>query len=183
MRATVNEYIPQFVGTDASVGSSLRRPLIAWCITLTIGLLAVGACVLAPVSAAHNYPLLSEVIYKGFSRLCHQIPERSFHVDDHPFAVCARCFGLYAGFAIGVVLYPLLRSLRKRDTPARVWLILAALPTTVDFALGFSGLWENTHLSRSMTGALLGAVAAFYVVPGLVDVSQTDWRRYFAKSS
>ncbi len=97
--------------------------------------------------------------------------------------MCARCFGLYAGFAAGVMLYPLVRSLGKRDTPARAWLIIAAVPTTVDFALGFFGLWENTHLSRSVTGALLGAVAALYVVPGLVDVSQTDWRRYFGKSS
>ena len=182
MRATVNEYIPQ-CAANIAVTSSQKRSFVAWCVTLGVALLAVGACVLAPVAVAHNYPLLSEVIYRTFSRLCHQIPERSFHVDDHPFAVCARCFGLYAGFAMGVVLYPLLRSLRRRDTPARAWLILAALPTTFDFALGFFGLWENTHFSRSTTGALLGAVAAFYVVPGLVDVSQTNWRSYFAKNS
>jgi len=97
--------------------------------------------------------------------------------------VCARCFGLYAGFAAGVMLYPLVRSLGKRDTPARAWLIIAAVPTTVDFALGFFGIWENTHFSRSLTGALLGIVAAFYVVPGLVDVSQTNWRSRFMKDS
>jgi hypothetical protein len=48
--------------------------------------------------------------------------------------------------------------------------MLAAVPTTIDFALGFSGLWENTHWSRFSTGLLLGAAAAFYVIPGLVDL-------------
>ena len=51
--------------------------------------------------------------------------------------------------------------------PARRWLLLAALPTSVDFLLGVTGLWANTHTSRALTGALVGAVAALYVVPGL----------------
>jgi hypothetical protein len=41
----------------------------------------------------------------------------------------------------------------------------------VDFALGFFGVWQNTHLSRFLTALLLGAVTAFYVVPGVVDLS------------
>jgi len=41
-------------------------------------------------------------------------------------------------------------------------------------------LWENTHLSRSITGALLGAAAVFYVMPGLVDLSRVSWRSFFA---
>ncbi|MCA1594754.1 MAG: hypothetical protein LC754_19425, partial [Acidobacteria bacterium] len=52
-----------------------------------------------------------------------------------------------------------------------------ALPTTVDFALGFFGVWENTHLSRFLTAVLLGAVAAFFIVPGLVDLNCTRFRR------
>ncbi|MBA2503830.1 MAG: DUF2085 domain-containing protein [Pyrinomonadaceae bacterium] len=183
MRATVNEYTPQCAANMASVAPLPRRSVVAWLVAFGVALLVTSACVLAPVAAGSNNPLLSEVIYRGFSHLCHQTPERSFQVDAHPFAVCARCFGLYAGFAAGVMLYPLVRSLGKRDTPARAWLIIAAVPTTVDFALGFFGIWENTHFSRSLTGALLGIVAAFYVVPGLVDVSQTNWRSRFMKDS
>jgi hypothetical protein len=41
----------------------------------------------------------------------------------------------------------------------------------LDFTLGFLGLWDNTHFSRFSTGALLGAVAVFYVMPGLVELS------------
>jgi hypothetical protein len=73
---------------------------------------------------------------------------------------------------MGVLLYPLLRSLNRVDAPARKWLIAALALTALDFALDFFGFWTNTHLSRSVTGALFGAVGAFYVVPGLVDLSR-----------
>jgi len=48
--------------------------------------------------------------------------------------------------------------------------------------LGFLGLWENTHSSRFLTGALLGAVAVFYVVPGLIELSLTNWTRAAGES-
>jgi len=56
-------------------------------------------------------------------------------------------------------------------------LALAVLPTTVDFALGFFGIWENTHWSRFLTALLAGAGAAFYIVPGLVDLGLARVRR------
>jgi len=41
----------------------------------------------------------------------------------------------------------------------------------IDFTLGYLGIWENTHTSRLLTGALLGSVVVFYVMPGIVDLS------------
>ena len=81
------------------------------------------------------------------------------------------------GFTVATLGYPLLRSLRRTDTPERKWLFISAAPLGIDFALGYFGIWENTHLSRFVTGALLGAVAVFYVIPGFVDLSLRDWRR------
>jgi hypothetical protein len=52
-----------------------------------------------------------------------------------------------------------------------LWLVLAAVPITADFALGWLGLVHNTALSRSLTGALFGATAALYVMPGLVEAA------------
>ena len=48
---------------------------------------------------------------------------------------------------------------------------------TDSLALSFFGILENTHLSRFLTGALLGGVTAFYVVPGLVDMSRIIFKR------
>ena len=111
-------------------------------------------------------------MYGGFAVVCHQISARAFHVAGEPLAVCARCLGLYAGALAGAALYPLaVRPLARGEMPARAWLVAAAVPTSVDFALGFFGVWENTHASRFLTASLLGAVLAFYVVPGLVDLS------------
>lgn len=153
-------------------------PMIVWAITATLVLVFVSLIVVAPLARAHGYDSSAFVLYEMFGRACHQIPERAFQIEGHPFAVCARCTGIYFGFAVGVLVFPLARSLGRCDTPARKWLMLAAVPTLVDFALGFFGLLENTHWSRSATGALLGAVAAFYVLPGLMDLSRVSFRRF-----
>jgi uncharacterized membrane protein len=145
--------------------------VVAWAGAAAFGLLVVGLVTLAPVLRARGSVLLSQFIYQGFSTACHQIPERSFNVEGFPLAVCARCFGLYAGAAFGVFAYPLLRSLSRTDAPGRAWLMWAALPTSVDFALGVLGIWENTHLSRFLTALLLGAASAFYIVPGVVGLA------------
>jgi uncharacterized membrane protein len=157
--------------------SSLCSSLIPYLITAALVLAFASLIVIAPVALAHGHNVSAFVIYEMFGRVCHQIPERSFYVEGHPFAVCARCTGIYFGFAAGVLLYPLVRSLRRGDAPARKWLLWASVPALLDFALGFFGVLENTHLSRFLTGALLGAVAAFYVVPGLMDLSRMSFRR------
>jgi uncharacterized membrane protein len=154
-----------------------RRSVVVWATVATLVLLFVSLIVVAPLALAYGHDFTALVIYKSFSRFCHQIPERSFYLDGHPFAVCARCTGIYFGFAAGVLLYPLARSLRREDAPARKWLLVALVPTALDFALDFFGIWQNTHLTRSVTGALLGGVAAFYVVPGLLDLSRMSFRR------
>jgi uncharacterized membrane protein len=78
---------------------------------------------------------------------------------------------LYVGFALTTLAYPLIRPLRTTQTPALIWLILATVPLLVDFSLGYFNLWENTHASRFITGALLSSVAVFYIIPGLVEIT------------
>jgi uncharacterized membrane protein len=163
MRQPPDFYIPQTTND--------RRPLIVWLALLIFVTTLFASIIAAPIALASNHTSVALTIYDGFSHLCHQIPERSFFIAGHQFAVCARCTGIYAGFAAAVIAYPIFRPLARRDTPDRRWLFLAALPLAIDFALGFFGIWENTHWSRFATGGLLGAVAALYVVPGLVDLS------------
>ncbi len=164
---------------QATPGS--RRAFAVWAIACSIALTIVGLIVVAPMAQAYSHPSISAAIYKTFSFVCHQIPDRSFHLAGHQFGVCSRCTGLYAGFAVAALVYPLARSLRSTDTPSRLWLVLATLPLIVDFALGYFSIWENTHLSRFLTGALLSSVAVFYIMPGLIDLSSAlpvrRWRQ------
>jgi uncharacterized membrane protein len=148
-----------------------------WIFVAATAWMIVGAIVAAPIAQAHGYAQFASVVYQIFSFVCHQIPERSFHLEGHQFGVCSRCTGLYAGFAVAALIYPLARSLHRTDTPARRWLILATLPLVTDFALGYFSIWENTQLSRFLTGALLSSVAVFYIMPGLIDLSSAIARR------
>lgn len=150
-----------------------RGATAIWLFTSATALIIIGLIIGAPFALAHGHPEFAAPIYRVFSFLCHQIPERSFHLSGHQFGVCSRCTGLYAGFAVAALVYPLARSLSRTDTPSRVWLILAALPLAIDFSLTYFGIWQNTHLSRFLTGALLSSVTVFYIMPGLVELGAT----------
>ncbi|HEV7395665.1 MAG TPA: DUF2085 domain-containing protein [Pyrinomonadaceae bacterium] len=169
VRLPPNQYVSQL--------SSNRRPVVIWTMVAAVSLLLVLAILGAPLARANGDQTLSVAIYGAFGKLCHQIPERSFFIAGHQLAVCARCTGLYFGFATFTFLYPLFRSLRRTDLPERRWLFIAAAPMGIDFALGFFGIWENTHTSRFLTGALLGATAVFYVVPGFLQIDLKEWRQ------
>lgn len=177
MFAPVNSYVPQC----ATRAESMRAPLIMWGVVAIIALFPAVLIVAAPLLLASGHNSFALTIYEIFGNLCHQLPERSFHIEGHKFAVCSRCTGIYFGFALSVLLYPLARSLKRVDTPRLVWLLLATTPITVDWALGATGLWANTHLSRFLTGALFSATAAVYVVPGIIDLGQSIRRRFDAR--
>ena len=167
MYASTNEYVPQCVPQAAARGA-----IFVWGVLSALSLLVLAQVFSAPVLLAHGYIQPASFIYRAFGFLCHQIPERSFHLEGHALGVCARCTGIYSGFAASVLFYPIVRSLKRADSPSRLWLLVACVPIAVDFALGFFGIWENTHLSRFATGAIFGAACALFVVPGFLDLGQ-----------
>jgi uncharacterized membrane protein len=149
---------------------------LVWAGVAAVAFVLAGLIFAAPF-AANTHTSFAFTVYQAFSYVCHQLPERSFHLAGHPLAVCSRCTGLYTGFAIAALLYPLLRSLNRTNPPARRWLLVAAVPMSLDVGLDVLGVWQNTPSSRLMTGLLLGAVAAFFVIPGLIDLLNFDWLR------
>lgn len=178
MPGAISEYVPQLVRDEESARRA-RAARGAWALALGLAAGLAGLIVLAPLLRAGGAEGPAGALYGAFGMVCHQIGARAFHVEGFPLAVCARCFGLYVGALAGVAAYPLARPLLRRDFPARAWLVAAAVPTSVDFALGVTGVWENTHLSRFLTALLLGVVSAFYIMPGLVDVSLSTRRHLF----
>jgi len=175
MRLPPTEYVSPF--------DSSRRPVIIWLVIAAIALLLVMMVNGAPLAQASGHSSLAFAVYGAFGKLCHQLPERSFFIAGHKFAVCARCTGLYLGFTSLTLLYPLVKSLKHTDSPPRRWLFVAAVPLAVDFFLGYFGIWENTHLSRFLTGFLLGGVVVFFVMPGLLEIDLTGWRQLFKRNS
>lgn len=147
----------------------------AWLGCALIVVFWLGLIVAAPILKADGFASGADYIYTPFSYLCHQFSDRSFHLFGEQLAVCARCFGVYSGFVIGVLAFPIIRSVHETNAPPRIVLLLAPFPTAIDFTLGFFGIWENTHLSRFLTGAILGVVCGFFIVPGVVEISRFVW--------
>lgn len=88
-----------------------------------------------------------------------------------PLAVCGRCLGIYAGFALGLLAYPLLRGLpAKPALPSARAFVVATLPLAVDGAAGVLGLWRSSIGLRFATGLAWGAILPFYVLAGAVDL-------------
>ncbi|MEJ7714152.1 MAG: DUF2085 domain-containing protein [Pyrinomonadaceae bacterium] len=162
---------------------SWRVWLIVCCMMLLLLLVLVA---LAPVLLSRHQTFQAAFIYRPLSYICHQIPERSFQLVGHPLPICARCLGLYAGFFVGALILPFLRPFstkRALAVPARHWFILALIPTAFDFGLDVLGWRQNTHASRVLTGLLLGAVSAFYVLPGLIELCYLGVKSRAAESS
>jgi uncharacterized membrane protein len=113
--------------------------------------------------------LLGEFVFAVGSVICHQRPERSFFIDGHQLAVCARCTGLYLSGALGLMAWPLLK-IASRWRPiaidprraARV-LVIAAIPTALSLAAGRLGVWDGANLTRALLAIPLGAAAGVIV--------------------
>src|SRR5437660_11107138 len=128
-----------------------RQAWKVWVVGLAIVSLWVFAIVAAPLAKADGLTTVSSPIYSFFSFLCHQISDRSFHVEGEQFAVCSRCFGVYFGLVAGFAGYPLWRGIDNIELLRRVWLFLSLIPITIDWSLTIFGILEKEHLSRFLT--------------------------------
>jgi uncharacterized membrane protein len=136
-----------------------------WIITSLVVLVWVGSIVAAPLLGLSS-------VYSFFSYICHQMPDRSLHIDGHSLAVCTRCFGVYSGLLAGVLIYPVWRPIEEVEPIRRFWLFLSLIPVTIDWSLTMFGIWENTHLSRFVTGMILGVACSTFIVPALVEITR-----------
>ncbi|HQZ39303.1 MAG TPA: DUF2085 domain-containing protein [Vicinamibacterales bacterium] len=143
------------LGLIAAVAGAL-----AWALTI----------VASPVLAAQSGALVG-VVYAIGSVVCHQLPDRSFHLAGIQLPVCARCAGLYIGAAAGLVVW----AFRARG-PSRPWprrhalatLAVAAVPTAVTVASALAGTGDPANVWRAglamplgmAGGAVLGAAVS-----------------------
>jgi len=148
-----------------------RRAIAAYAAVMFLSMLWLAVIVAPPILLAHGHGQTAMALYHGLSGICHQIPSRSFHLYGFPLAVCSRCTGIYLGFTLAGLLYPLVPGLQNGVKLPKFWVIVALLPMLIDFSLGYFGILENTFVSRTVTGALAGAAAAFYLLPDVVAIA------------
>jgi uncharacterized membrane protein len=131
------------------------RALLALTAVTWLALLILAPVLPVPIAAA---------LYALGSRICHQRPERSFHLFAAQLPVCARCAGIYAGAAAGSLLM-LSASVREqlvRFSP-RTLLLAGAMPTLMTIIVEWSGTWAGTNDARGAAGVPLGLAVAFVV--------------------
>src|SRR5512143_811999 len=140
-----------------------------WLLTLAGTAAWLAAIVAAPWLAGHGRPGAARFIYAVFAPLCHQIPDRCFWLSGQPMAVCGRCLGIYAGFAAGLLAYPLLRGFARASLPPARLFAAMTLPMVVDAGGGILGLLASPIGLRFATGFLWGTLLPFYFVTGVAD--------------
>ncbi len=178
MKLSAKNYTPQIILKDLR-----KKALTGWAVGFSIVFLWVFIILLAPVAAANSLQSVSSPIYSFFSYLCHQMPGRSFHLENHAFAVCSRCFGVYFGLLFGFIIYPLFRSIEETEPLPRFWLFLSLVPISIDWSLTVFGIWENTFLSRFVTGMILGVACAVFIIPAIVELAQLLSRKTAVKKA
>lgn len=99
--------------------------------------------------------------------VCHQRPERSFHLLGAQLPVCARCAGLYLSVALGVVVA---RARRRTADPSADWRLrftLAAIPTVATLAIDW---WRPQSVSgawRAIAAVPLGVAAGVFLAESM----------------
>jgi uncharacterized membrane protein len=138
-----------------------------------VGLAVLWAAVIvaAPFGVeaiSHEARVATALTYLGAGYICHQRPERSFHLAGHQLPVCARCTGLYLAAPFGLAAVMLMRRRRPADDRAyrrwRMAIAAAAVPTVISVALEWiGGPGLSSNVSRALTALPLGATLAALV--------------------
>ncbi|MBX3243294.1 MAG: DUF2085 domain-containing protein [Acidobacteria bacterium] len=149
----------------------IKKAYRAWFVVVLITIAWAIATVLPAILPFISESFTGSSFFWFFGHICHQMPERSFHFGVHQFAVCSRCFGVYFGIAAAILIYPLWRNVDEIEPLPRIWLFLSIIPMGIDWSLGMLGIWENNHLSRFVTGLILGIGCATYIVPAVVEIT------------
>lgn len=150
----------------------LKRPVY-----LVVGLLLLGWLFNTPAG------LLGKADAVGYA-VCHRIEARTFHLDDRPIPLCARCTGMYLGAVLGLVYQAILRP-RHSGMPARSILFLLGL-LVLAFAIdGVNSylhffpnaltLYEPNNTYRLLTGTGMGLVIAAALFPAFNGTVWKNW--------
>lgn len=128
----------------------------------------VGLQLAATLLSRHeSWTVVAGPAYLIGALLCHQLPERSFHVGAAQWPVCARCAGIYAGAAAAALVSAIapLRALEAGAVArARLVLFAAVLPSAGTLLYEWTTGIAPANGIRGAAGLLLGALVAWVVV-------------------
>ena len=147
------------------VKTALRPAFVAATVTWALLLPLVPFVASRP----HATPIGAALVIAAYAIggvICHQLPERSYHLWTAQMPVCARCAGIYCGAAMAAIFLSA-APLKRRPTSigdarhVRVILLAAALPTLATLVYEWTTGHMPAHSIRAAAGAPLGATVAW----------------------
>jgi uncharacterized membrane protein len=171
---------PRIVVCKPLIKRVLRRR-IGFLTVILLGGLWVGALTAAPLPSRSSHgvrPWAAAAVYAAGAVVCHQRPQRSFHLAGAQLPVCARCLGLYVGGLLGAISWVVVagagaqrsgRAQRLLEPPVlRAILCACAIPTGLTVITAAAGVWDPSNVPRALlavpigiaVGALVCAVAS-----------------------
>jgi len=132
---------------------------------------------LPPLLVSLSIERSSLFLYFVFSPLCHQIAERSFFLRGYPLPVCSRCFGVYSGLLLGILIFPLIRGNKYMKVIDRRYLFIAAFPIMADVILMSLGIYPSNRWTRFFSGLGFGSILAFFALPAFFQMTFLLLRR------
>lgn len=140
----------------------LRRAFVGastlWALTLPLTSYAASR-----PAQANGWYAFAFAVYGVGGLLCHQRPERSFHLWSAQMPVCARCAGIYAGAALTSLLAALRSQVRLRPH-AQSLLVASFIPTAASLIYEWTTGHTPSNTIRALAGAPLGAAVALVIV-------------------
>jgi hypothetical protein len=167
--------------------NALRRAFVGASTAWSIAILLAPVVASRPQAQASSVGYaLALMMYAAGSLICHQRPERSFHLLGTQMPVCARCAGIYAGAAVAAIVAWFrtaragrLLSMDSRSparpgfsrtidtwqglSPASRALLVSALPTAGTLLYEWATGQTPGNWIRLTSGAPLGAAVAWIV--------------------
>lgn len=132
-----------------------------------LALVWVALIVAAPLTLAQHPAAWPAFVYEAAGLVCHQRPERSFHLAGMQLPVCARCFGLYASGLVGALAAWVTgtgMAAQRLAWRPRLPLALAALPTALTVAGEWLGLIQPGGGARAVSALPLGLLGGWLFV-------------------
>src|SRR5438874_1806839 len=130
---------------------------VAWAVLLFVTPLLTKA-------ATPGADVAALAVYVAGSVVCHQRPERSFHLAGVQMPVCARCTGIYVAAAIAAVAVAV-ASIRGRGRwPAWAIALVSTVPSVATIVYEWTTGDMPSNWVRAAAGAPMGAVVSWLVL-------------------
>lgn len=148
-----------------------------WFVAGFTALVLIGLAAAGPGLWPFYNEALAGTVYRSFSMLCHQLPERSLVLNGHLTFVCTRCLGFYSGLVLGWLICGLSiigvpniplpgRRFRNKLLPGILMVI------GLDVFAQFIGLWHTSNGLRFFLGIVLGFGVIHFIY--FSNVMQSD---------